>query len=77
MTPIAKAALADVPVLAVAVAVEVDAAKVLAYVAGGFFAALSILLRREWNRHAAQHARTNARLNALERGEPPPPESDE
>ena len=74
MTPIAKAALMDVPVLAVAVAVEVDAAKVLAYVAGGFFAALSVLLQREWKRHAQLHARTNARLTALERGERPPPE---
>ena len=77
MTLFGRAALLDLPVLAVAVAVEVDAAKVLAYVAGGFFAALSLLLQREWKRHAALHIRTNARLNALERGERPPPESSE
>lgn len=61
MTSIHKAALADVPVLAVAVAVEVDPTKILAWLAAGFFAALAWFVQREWQRHEASHATIDAR----------------
>lgn len=60
------------------VALEVNPAEVLAWVAGGFFMAIAWLVQREWKRHVRQHARIVKRLNAIEKGEPPPPEeSDE
>ena len=80
MTPIAKAALLDAPVLALAVAVELDPAKVLAWVSGGFFLLLSFFIQREWARHETSHATIEARhvahdnrLAALERTLAPEP----
>lgn len=69
MTPIAKAALLDVPVLAVGVALEIDPTKVLAWVAAAFFAALAWFIQREWNRHEKAHDTIEARLAALESDE--------
>lgn len=64
MTPVAKAALLDVPVLAVGVALEIDPTKVLAWVAAAFFAALAWFIQREWNRHEKAHDVIDARHHA-------------
>lgn len=77
MTPFAKAAVAEVPVLAVGVVLDVDPTKVLWGVVVVFGGALTVLLRREWRRLQARLKRHNERLNALERGERPPPEIDD
>lgn len=64
MTPIGRAAVAGEIALAVAVAVEVDPTKVLAWVAAAFFAALAWFVQREWNRHELRHDATDAKQAA-------------
>lgn len=66
MTPVAKAAAMDVPVLLAAVAIQLDPTEVLAWVAGGFFALLAFFVQREWSAHDKRHESTDARVKALE-----------
>jgi hypothetical protein len=66
MTLIQKAAALDVPVLLAAVAIEIDPTRVLAWVAGGFFALLALLVQREWARHDQTHATVDLRLMQVE-----------
>lgn len=66
MTPIAKAAIADVPVLLGTVAIQLDPTEVLAWVAAAFFGLLAFFVQREWAAHDRKHEAVEARLKAIE-----------
>ena len=77
MTPFDKAALAEAPVLAVGVVLDIDPTKVAWWIVTAFGFLLTFLLRREWRRFQRRLVRQEKRLSALERGERPPPEIDD
>jgi len=77
MSPSARLAIAEAPLLAVGVVLDLDPTQVVwgAFVLAG--GAIAVLARREWRRLVRRVNHNRLRLSAMERGEKPPVELDD